>query len=60
MEANNHYNIQDIFDNLKNKKELDPNQHDGSYALMRATVEAYKQVNPDRISGGITRGGYNG
>ena len=49
MEANNHYNIQDIFDNLKNKKELDPNQHDGSYALMRATVEAYKQVNPDRM-----------
>ena len=49
MEANNHYNIQDILESLKNKKELDPNQHDGSYALMRATVESYKQVDPNKM-----------
>lgn len=39
------YNVQAIIDDLKTKEEMDPNKHDGSYELMRKTVEAYAKLN---------------
>ena len=35
------YDVQAIMNALKAKEELDPDQHDGCYELMRETIEAY-------------------
>lgn len=34
----------DIVQNLQHAKEIDPDSHDGSYELMRATINAYAQM----------------
>ena len=36
------YDVQAIMNALKEKEELDPDKHDGSYELMRKTIEAYE------------------
>ena len=38
------YNVQAIMNDLKEKTEMDPDQHDGSYELMRKTIEAYSKL----------------
>ena len=38
------YDIQAIMNTLKTKEEMDPDQHDGCYELMRVTIEAYGKV----------------
>ena len=38
------YNVQAIMDALKENEEMDPDQHDGCYELMRKTVEAYSKL----------------
>lgn len=37
-------NKEELIEKLKQKSEQDPNKHDGSYELVRKTVEAYKDV----------------
>ena len=38
------YNIQAIMNDLRMKDEMDPDQHDGCYELMRETIEAYGKM----------------
>ncbi len=38
------YDVQAIMNELKKKKEMDEDSHDGSYELMRKTVEAYSKL----------------
>ena len=38
------YDVQAIMDVLKEKEEMDPDQHDGCYELMRETIEAYRKL----------------
>lgn len=38
------YDVQAIMNALKAKEELDPDQHDGCYELMRETIEAYGKL----------------
>ena len=38
------YNVQAIMNALKEKTEMDPDQHDGCYELMRETIEAYSKL----------------
>lgn len=38
------YDVQAILNDLKQKEEMDPDQHDGSYELMRETIEAYSKL----------------
>ena len=38
------YNVQTIMNALKEKTEMDPDQHDGCYELMRETIEAYSKL----------------
>lgn len=35
------YNVQEIMNALRKKSEMDPDQHDGCYELMRETITAY-------------------
>ncbi len=37
------YNVQAVMDALKDKSEMDPDQHDGCYELIRKTIEAYSR-----------------
>ena len=39
------YDVQAIMNALREKEEMDPDQHDGSYELMRETIEAYSKLN---------------
>ena len=39
------YDVQAIMNALKEKEEMDPDQHDGCYELMRETIEAYGKSN---------------
>ncbi len=39
----------EIIERLKDTKEMDPDKHDGSYELMRATVEAYRDVDENEL-----------
>lgn len=38
------YDIQALIDDLKQRPEMDPEKHDGSYEMMHATVEAYGEL----------------
>ena len=38
------YDVQAIMNALKEKEEMDPDQHDGCYELMRETIEAYGKL----------------
>lgn len=38
------YNVQAIISDLKEKSEMDPDQHDGCYELMRETIAAYSKL----------------
>ena len=38
------YNVQAIMNALKGKTEMDPDQHDGCYELMRETISAYSKL----------------
>ena len=38
------YNVQAIMNALKAKEEMDPDQHDGCYELMRETIKAYSKM----------------
>ena len=38
------YDVQAIMNALKTKEEMDPDQHDGCYELMRETIEAYGKM----------------
>ena len=38
------YNVQEIMNALKKKSEMDPDQHDGCYELMRETIAAYSKL----------------
>ena len=38
------YNVQEIMSALKKKSEMDPDQHDGCYELMRETIAAYSKL----------------
>lgn len=38
------YNVQAIVDDLRKIGDLDPNQHDGSYELMKETIQAYSEM----------------
>ena len=38
------YNVQAIMNSLKKKSEMDPDQHDGCYELMKETIEAYSKL----------------
>lgn len=38
------YDVQAIMNALKEKEEMDPDQHDGCYELMRETIEAYGKI----------------
>ena len=38
------YDIQAIINDLKETPEMDPDQHDGCYELMRETIEAYSKL----------------
>lgn len=38
------YNVQAIMNALKEKEEMNPDQHDGCYELMRETIEAYGKL----------------
>ena len=40
------YNVQAIMNDLRMKDEMDPDQHDGCYEILRETVEAYSKL-PD-------------
>lgn len=40
------YDVQAIMDALREKEEMDPDQHDGSYELMRETIEAGLAIFP--------------
>ena len=39
--------MQDIFEELQKKSDIEPDEYDGSYELMRKTIEAYKSLEPD-------------
>ncbi len=39
------YNVQAIMHTLNEKTEMDPDQHDGCYELMRETIAAYSKLN---------------
>ena len=38
------YDVQAIMNALREKEEMDPDQHDGSYELMRETIRAYGKL----------------
>ena len=38
------YDVQAIMDALREKEEMDPDQHDGSYELMRETIRVYGKL----------------
>ena len=38
------YNVQEIMNALRKKSEMDPDQHDGCYELMRETITAYSKL----------------
>ena len=38
------YNVQAIMNALKNEEEMDPDQHDGCYELIRETIKAYSKL----------------
>ena len=38
------YDVQAIMNALREKEEMDPDQHDGSYELMRETIRVYGKL----------------
>ena len=43
------YDVQALIDDLRSKEEMDPDQHDGCYRLMRETIAAYARLDDHRV-----------